>query len=252
MKKRLLCALLLAVMLLSCFVGCGKKLNVDLNGGSLSGTAKDLETLVSMTPTKEGYEFAGWYADAAYTTYLTANSLTKDQKKAGVAYAKFIKVEEVTYDVRASQVTVTDAGTADNPMDTVYLSDHYNLTDLKRAGYSTLEVVITMQVAEKDDGYQHILLYKNQSVVREDKSVIGWLDKTLFGENENDDPSRLFSYAYEHGPDVLNTSWEELTVTTRVKISDLESDLFLRYDASGSGADTWYNKDVTVKIIPKK
>lgn len=252
MKKRLLAFLLIAATMLCCLVGCKKQLEINLDGGTITQTQiEDMSTLLSTKPTKEGYEFAGWYADAEYTQYMTPSTLTKDQEKAGVAYAKWIKVEQKSYDVRENQITVTDVGRDNNPMDIVYLSDDFNLTDLSRAGYTELEIKITMQISEKDDGYQHVFLYKNETVVKTNNSVIDWLDKNVFG-NTDDDPAMLFASTHEHDPDTANSNWEEITIQTRVKISDLEKDLFLRYDASGKNEDTWYSKNVVVTVTPKK
>ena len=39
---------------------------------------------------------------------------------------------------------------------------------------------IIMRVAEENDGYQHIFIYKNESVLKQDQAGIGWLDKNLF------------------------------------------------------------------------
>ncbi len=224
MKKRLLAFLLLSATMVCCLAGCQKQLVINLEAGTIAEEKiEDMKSLLATKPTREGYEFAGWYADAEYTQYMTASTVTKEQEKAGVAYAKWIKVEEKTYAVRQDKITVTDGGRENNPMDIIYLSDDYNLTDLSRAGYTELEIKISMQVAEKDDGYQHIFLYKNETVAKSNTSVIDWLDKNVFG-NEEDDPAMLFSYAYEHDPENANHSWDDLTIQTRVKIADLKSE----------------------------
>ena len=252
MKRRLLAFVLISATILCCLVGCKKQLDIHLDGGSIAEEKiEDMQTLLSTKPTKEGYDFAGWYADAGYTQYMTPSTMTKDQEKARVAYAKWIKVESKTYDVRQNQITVTDGGRENNPIDIIYLSDDYNLTDLSRAGYTELEIKISMQISEKDDGYQHIFLYKNETVVKSGSSVLDWLDKNVFG-NEEDDPAMLFSYAHEHDPGIANHVWDDVSFQTRVKISDLEKDLFLRYGASGTSDDTWYNQNVVVTVTPKK
>ena len=251
MMKKILCAVLLTAVLLSCFAGCGKKLTVELGGGTLAGSADNLEELLKLVPTREGYDFVGWYADAAYTEYMTSETVSTDQKKEGVAYAKWIRAEKKTYEVREGKIKVTDAGKAENPKDIVYLSDDFNLTDLKRAGYTELEIVVTMKVCEVEDGKQHVFLYRNENVMKEDKSVIDWLGEKVFG-NEKQDPDLLFTHDFEFELAEEEEEWGEMSFSTRVAISSLEKDLVLRYDASGSDGDTWYNKDVSVSVTPKK
>ena len=236
-------------MLVSCMAGCAKKLTIGLGGGVLPGEAKDMESLLKMTPTRNGYEFAGWYADASYTEYMTSSSLSKNQEKAGEAYAKWIKVEEKTYDVRTETFTIADGNKKNNQYDVVYLSDAYDLTDLKRAGYTELEVVLTMKVHEISDGTEYVYFYKNENVLTENKSVIGWLDKNLFG-NEKEDPDLLSTQSFEFELDEGEEDevFGEQSVKTRIKISDLEKNLVIRYAAAGS----WENRDVTLTVTPKK
>ncbi|MBO5354854.1 MAG: InlB B-repeat-containing protein [Clostridia bacterium] len=253
--KKLLIVLLLASSLLSLFA-CGKEpVMYDLVGGMMTATLTedaDLADVVATVPTKEGFVFAGWYSDAAYTDYINSRSITKAQKNANRAFAKWITVAESTeYAVRSDVVTITDGGRQKQRLDQILISDDYNITDLKRAGYSSLKIKVAMDICEVDDGYQHIFLYKNENCISEDTSLSDVIDKYVTGDTEKD-PNLLYEHKYEHVPSEVDTNWSEISFETTVQLDKLERDLYLRYDASGNKEDDWLNKNVVVTITPIK
>lgn len=254
--KRIVAGILLIVLLLTCLAGCGKKVELFLDGGTLSESQmKDMKTAIASVPVKEGYVFAGWYADAAFTNYIKpSDDLPKDILDGGVLYAKWIADGAKTYAVRNDRVTVTDSGKHNQQADVVYLSDDRLPVDMRRAGFKELEIVVSMEYCELGSGQEVVYLYKNEEVVIPKKSVIGWLDKTLFGEDE--DPSLLHTHTIESSDPVEEAEedaeevWMTTVFTFRVELSDLEEDLYLRYDASSK--NQWANRNISVTVTPKK
>lgn len=261
MKKLIsvLCLICMCVAALLSFSGCSAKpIVINYAGGVADANIPinektELETVVQTIPTREGYVFAGWYSDPNYTSYINPANVTKQQKKAGTAHAKWIVVEDsVTYGVRENVATITDTGRSNQQLDKVGIADDYNVTDLIRAGYKTLNVKVTLTLCEVDDGYQYIFLYSDENC--KDSSISSLMDiydKYVFG-NDKEDPSLLYGYKYEHDPDNANTAWDTISFETTLELSKLKGDIFIRYGASGNKADTWKNKDVIVTVEPKK
>ncbi len=255
--KKFLAVILSVLMLSALLVSCGKKeVLVTLNGGTLDSTYienAEFDDLIATVPTRDGYVFAGWYGDAAYTDYINPGAITETQKENGRAFAKWITVPESTsYNVRSDAATITDSGRANQKMDIVSISEQYNVNDLIRAGYTSLNVKVKLTVCEVDDGYQYVFLYKNEQCIKPaTSSLIGIVDKYILGEDE-DDPSLVYTYKFEHDPSMSNHTWETYEFETTVSLSSLEKELYLRYGASGNGDDTWQNKDILVTVSPVK
>lgn len=209
--------------------------------------------IINSTPTKEGYLFAGWYSNKGLTDYINPENITNTQLKRGTAYAKWITVPEMmTYSVRSEQVKITDSGRANQQMDIVRISQDYNVTDLLRAGYRTLTVSISFEVSEKQDGYQYIFLYSSTSCASGESSLLDYYDKYVMGESSDEDPSLLWGQKFEHGSGMQDTSWETKSYEITVDLDNLMDDLYIRYGASGKNEDSWYNRNVTVSIIPNR
>lgn len=251
MKKILftLMFLFMTVSLTSC-----RKVVVNLNGGSITTgvdiASSDFQTIIATTPEKEGYVFAGWYTDATFTDYINPYSPTKQLIRRSCAFAKWIQVPEfMEYSVRAESATITDSGRSKQKMDIVYLSNEYNLVDLKRAGYLAFNVEVTLTVCEKDDGYQYVFLYSDTNCPTEKAS--DWINENILG-NDTPDPSLIYTYKFEHAPGAVGTAWKTYTFETQVSLSELVDNLYIRYGASGKNDDTWRNKDLIVKVTPIK
>lgn len=246
MKKSLLMFVCLIIMI--ALTSCGKVV-VNLNGGAIDSTVNveksKFKEIVKTIPTKEGYEFAGWYTDSNYSDYIDPNAPTKQQVRKGQAYAKWINVPESTsYNVRSETTTITDSGRSNQKMDIVYLSNDYNIVDLRRAGYKTFTVKVSLNVCEEDDGYQYVFLYKNTYC--QNQNLSDWVDENIFGDQKSD-PNLLYTYQFES-----TSSWKTYSFTTIIKLDSLEDDLYIRYGASGKYNDDWKNKDIFVTITPNK
>ena len=260
MKKTVLALFLLSLCVLSLFAlsscGSNKEVIVNYGGGQADaslGEKPSLEQIVNSTPTKEGCVFAGWYSDPAFTSYINPIAITKQQKSNATAHAKWITVEESkTYAVRSNSVTVTDTGRSKQPFDKVGIISDYNVLDLQRAGYKSIDVTVSLALSEKDDGYQYIFLYADEKCQDSNiSSLLDIYDKYVFGE-EKEDPSLLYAYKHDHNPDAADSSWETVTFSVTIELSKLKSDLYIRYGASGNKGDDWLNKDVSVTVSPKK
>ncbi|MBP3369961.1 MAG: InlB B-repeat-containing protein [Clostridia bacterium] len=252
--KKLLAILVLAVILLSTVSCGGSKVTVNLGGGTIDSAYvenADFEDMIASIPTKEGYEFAGWYSDAAFTDYIDPARITKAQEKEGRAFAKWIQVEEQVYNVRKDEISITDDGADKQTLDKVRLSEHYNLTDLKRAGYRSFKLEISFECAEKDDGYQYIHLYKSQNRKSTDFSVSGFLGEYVFGEDQSD-PEMIDTYKFEIDPGVVGNQWRKVVYETVIDIGSLKDDLYICGSASGNDSDTWYNRNLVVVVTPTK
>lgn len=236
-------------------LGGGDTINIYTNGGTgiNPGENTKFEDIISAIPTKEGFEFAGWYSDANFKEYIHPLSVTKTQKQKGTAYAKWIVVEpSTTYLVREDFATITDSGRGKQQLDRVGISSNYNVTDLKRAGYTKITVALSADVCEIDDGYQYIFLYSNTKCASNDiSSVMDFYDKYVFGE-ESSDPSLLYMHKFEHAPGVADSSIQTVSFEVTLDLARLTDDLYVRYGASGKNDDDWMNSNVCVTVIPEK
>ncbi len=232
------------------------KINTD-GGGMSSNLQIDQDTtfddIIASIPTKAGYAFAGWYSDEALTDYIIPSHITNTQYKKGTAYAKWIDVSPVDYDIRSNTVTITDSGREKQHMDKIPISQDLDFIDLERAGYSSVKVRISMNIKEVDDGNQYIFIYKDTSCTSNDvSSLTDFYDRYVFGESPSEDPSLLYMYHYEHGAGEKDTSWETITFEVVLNINYLKKDLYLRYGASGKKNDDWCNNSVKVTVTPVK
>lgn len=255
MKKLLVFALAM-LMLATTLVSCKKEVIVTLDGGTIDQNyleKADFDDVIASVPTREGYVFAGWYSDATYTDYINPKLITDEQRDAGRAFAKWITVpESKVYGVRTEEISITDTGRANQKMDKVGIMNDFNVTDLIRAGYTSLTVKVNFSACEIDDGYQYVFVYKNEQCVKPaTSSLIGIVDKYILGEEE-EDPSLLHTYQFDHGASAVNAEWAAYEFETTVSLNALEKDLYLRYGASGNAADTWKNKDIVVTVSANK
>ena len=261
MKK--IISLFLCLAALFSVVSCDKgpeypPVSVELNGGTLDLEITEETTLadvVNSVPTKSGSVFAGWYNDAAYQLHMIPGKVNTEHMKRGTAYAKWIDIPEVTtYNVRRDSTRITDSGIEKQHVDFVGISENYSVTDLRRAGYTSLKVKITLLVSEKDDGYQYLYLYNSSQcdtvTLSGFMAKLDKLGKYVFDVEDVGDEYMIAVLPFEHTPSTLDTSWKLHTLETIVPLSEMISDLYIRYDASGKDEDTWYNKELVVEVTP--
>lgn len=258
MRKLILLITCIAALL--CLASCSSKekqppISVSLNGGTMELTVdKDtkLEAIVNAKPTKAGYVFAGWYSDSAFSSYINPANITLEQQEKRTAYAKWIDVPTInTYTVRRESTMITDSGRDNQQLDCVGLSGDYSITDLKRAGYTSFKIKLTALICEVDDGYQYFFFYKNTQCNRSDsEGALDKLDKIVFGAEEDGDPNLLSAHRFDYGKTAVDTNWGLVTVESVIPLAEMETDLYIRYGASGKNDDTWHNKEVLVEVTP--
>ena len=248
--KKIISVLVLVFVLLS-VVSCGKELAINLNGGTMDESYlknADFEDVIVATPTKEGYVFAGWYADGGFNEYIDPQNITREQEKAGRAFAKWITVEEHTYNVREGEATITDSGVHKQQLDTIRIADNYNIADLKRAGYTSFKLTVSFECREEDDGYQHMMIY-NSTTRKSNSSVGGWFSETILGDSETD-PALIDQYDFEIDADGVGKEWRSVTYETTIYFSAIKDNLYICGDASGNLNDDWYNRNIVVTVMP--
>ena len=222
------------------------EVTVNTNGGTMTNINleenAEIADIIKTKPEKEGFIFGGWYSDEEMTRLITDDT---DLDSVEEVYAKWITVEEKTYSVRSDSATITDSGRHKQRMDIVYLSSDFDWIGMEFAGYKTIKITVTLDIMEKDDGYQHVFLYSDTDCVSSfDKFSTG-----LFGSTPND-PSLLAGYTFEHGGSTKNTNWGNHSFSATINVSQMKDDLYIRYGASGKLGDDWCNRYVTVKVKP--
>ena len=230
-------------------------ITVELNGGYSDFIIEDdttFDDLVKHKPIKDGFVFAGWYSDANLNDYIDPDLVLSEQRNKGKLYAKWITVESVTYQVRSNEVTITDSGRAKQQLDIVYLSQDYDLAELRRAGYTALNVTISLYLREVDDGYQYVFLYSDKNCAHTESALEKLVEGLIVGEGTDEDPSLLCTKKYEHTPGECDTNWAVLSFEVPISLDRLTDNLYIRYGASGKNDDHWRNKDVVVTVTPVK
>lgn len=189
-------------------------------------------------PEKEGYVFYNWSAEIpskmpATDVYIFAQYLSS----------------KLTFAQRTSTVyTITDSGRENQPYDEISLS---NLEKYKELGYTKLNITISLEISEKNKGYQHIFLYNNLGF----KDEI-FKDYFILKDVNGTD----CTWELEHSGSDLDTNYKEYTVTSNLIISldaiisgeTSKDSVYIVYGASGDDNDTWYNKNLKVTILFEK
>lgn len=136
------------------------------------------------------------------------------------------------------EITVTDTGVFG-----LAARDHDQVDLSKYSNYMNADYVfmfdVTLNMSEKNDGYQEIYLYNKFDVTTSDDK------KTL-------------AYAREHGLVwatnlVLAPSKIETTATNNyfnwaITGNNIADTMYIRYDAHGDNADTWYKHSMTITL----
>ena len=276
---KVICLLLVLTTCVSCFASCSEKeeekdkdnriinvylndekvesqsetINIITNGGELDvGSIDSFKSAVKLIPRKKGYIFDGWYSDENLTDKIKPASPTKEQISKGTAFAKWLLVETKSYSIRTgSEVTITDSGRQNQPLDVVDFSSDYNVKNLVNSGYKKIVVTFSIDVMERDDGYQYIFLYSDTSCASHGiNSIMDAFDKYVFSDDDDADPSLLYMHKFTHGGDQKNSSWGTVYFTVTLDATRLKDDLYIRYGASGKYNDDWCNKNIEITITP--
>ncbi|MCL2599231.1 MAG: InlB B-repeat-containing protein [Firmicutes bacterium] len=121
----------------------------------------------------------------------------------------------------------------DNAYDTVdFAKFDLDKRLLQSLGYTYLQITVTLSVAEIDDGYQYVNLYKTSKV----------------------DGEPMVQKSFEHGRLYKETSWWDHTVAFRPKPIDYFDDtsFVIRYGSSGSGKNAWKHREIRILVTAVK
>lgn len=196
-----------------------KTIKINKNSGSggydtivaISGMAGigDKTMLNKIKPKRDGHDFIG------YGSYIdSSGKVLKDYNSCGSLTANWLKTESTiifSAENGHRDKTITDS---DKYVETIY--PNMDREALKAHGYTKLEVTITFDAREINDGYQDLWVYSHQ-------------DK------------ELRSFTVEHGAGYKDTSWWSHTVKLEISLTHVQTDasFWMRYGAHGNFADDW-------------
>ncbi len=172
---------------------------------------------------KTNYSFLGWYSDINFKNKIT--SINTGSHGNIILYAKW----QINYTYRNNRTfTITDSPTSENSYDKITLKDICNnVSDLIEYNYSTITVLINIDIWEKDDGYQKIYIY-----------------------NKLNNGILLYETEIEHGRNKTDTTPKTYSFEFTINLSDLTSDngFYIMYSARGFASDDWQNNNLKVTI----
>ena len=192
------------------------------NNGSLVATKQVSNGRSFVTPniTKK-YHYGTWRSLLS-TVYIGGSLTCRGADERFDAQWYVTSPYTVSTYIRNNQYTITDSGVFNQSYDNVF-----PFTSEETSIYGTARIVIQFTAWEKDDGYQHVMLY--------DGSGSG---ATLLGERQ-----------FEHGGSKKDTNPADYEFVFEINLSNMTNkNLCVRYSASGFGADTWYNTTMTCSI----
>ncbi len=137
-------------------------------------------------------------------------------------------------EVRRSSYLIKDIGKMKNPYDTVDLGMLYNgifdISSLKKSGYRTIAVEVTIDAREIDDGYQYIQFFADVN-----------------------DNTWLAGGKFELGHNYKITTYTTLYFYFEIDIANMLSNSFvIRYNASGYWNDDWENTNLKIQVAASK
>lgn len=97
---------------------------------------------------------------------------------------------------------------------------------------------VTVNIAEKDDGYQEIYLYT------ESKKYSG----TNYSEAEAINYGMIAGEIIEHGPGKKDTESYDHSFSWEVSGNRCRNTMYIRYDAHGNDSDTWYRNNLKIVV----
>ena len=225
-KKRftisIVCLLMLIVSMFA-FSACGGKvenfnLSFKVDGESYSTISTNGSEIVTIpeNPTKEGYEFDGWYWDEnVWSKPFTANSLLNAPITSDMSvYAKF---DAISYDITYE----TDNGSHSNPV-SYTIEDSFALSDAEKLGYNFIGWY-------SDDTY-------TTEVTNISVGSMGAI--TLYAKYE----VATYTITYENTKDATNNNATSYTIeSATITLENLEKPGYI--------FDGWYNNGTKVTEI---
>lgn len=167
--------------------------------------------------------FLGYYKEKSLVTKVTQINATEFGDK-----TFYVKLDARIMSCHGlGNLKITDDGRWNNPYDRLYMSFDYK-QNYDCDDFQTLRIDITMEMREENDGYQYLQIFTR----------------------EKDNSSQIFNCKIEYYPGDKNTTYNTLTFSIYINISEIRNCdyLYLVFDASGVGADTWYIRTHDVNI----
>ncbi|MDR3263867.1 MAG: InlB B-repeat-containing protein [Clostridiales bacterium] len=187
------------------------------------------------------YLFVGWAESATgavvYTNGQTINTWTKTETSITL-YAKWQL--SYVYKDNYTKKTITHLGLYGlqcTQYDTIDLSP---LSSFRTSSYY-FRIVLYINVAEVNDGYQEVYLYNNSTIVANSTSYTWDYAVAHFG--------MIDGQMFEHGSGYKdNTSWTH-AIIFEIDGNKMPSGLlYIRYDAYGEDDDTWYRNSIQINV----
>ena len=205
-------------------------------------------------PSKIGYTFVKWNENhntmPDYNLYLypiyVSNQL---QFIEGENYNRLIGEVETVDKKIVHKYTITDSGRENQNYDEFKFT---NLDDYITAGFKTIKIVISIDVAEKNDGYQWIFLYSDYAKCKTSQKDNYTLKCSGCGELSCN------VIKLDSSGDDIQKDYVTETRTLYVNIQDIKDgelnkdSLYIVYGASGEDSDTWYNRNLEVTFTFNK
>lgn len=107
----------------------------------------------------------------------------------------------------------------------------YTTSELRNAFYRDIQIEISLDIYEVNDGYQHIF--------------ICFTDEKYYGE--------MKEFKDEHGSHILDDYYYKHTYTYKTDLAKFNYNMIvIRYDSSGNFSNVWKNKNLNVNITISK
>lgn len=142
-----------------------------------------------------------------------------------------------------NQITVTDSGVYGLAARSHEQMDLSEYSEYMQSGY-IFAFDVTINLQEKDDGYQEIYLYNKFDVTTSDGN------KTLAFAREH---GLLWGTTLEYAPGKVNKTPGDVHFSwvisgESIRKTNGDEGMFIRYDAHGDDADTWYKNSITITL----
>lgn len=131
-------------------------------------------------------------------------------------------------EIRTTEYKITDSGRMNQPYDIVYFKDKLGAfpQTFMQAGKTKIKITLTHDIKEKNDGYQVIFIFYGLGELE------GWA-----------------AVEYEHTRGDVNKNYGTVSHEFTIDLTFFEYEYFvIRYGARGSGEDTWYTKNLNLKM----
>ncbi len=214
---------------------------------------------IVLTSTFKTYLYAIYdkVRDEIYFYYNMEEIITPEQKKFVVeetsnnefgkpnvvTYKKIDVIDDGIKNIKENyKITRTFTRSAEQTIDKNKDSGYFDKIDLKRLfGYTTAELTnafyryiqidISLDIFEVNNGYQHVFIY--------------FTDEKYYGE--------MKEFKDEHGPNILDDYYYKHTYTYKTDLARFNYNMVvIRYDSSGVWPNVWKNKNLNVSITISK